>query len=307
MGLAIHKHMHNLSDEELFASWVENPYCQLFRSEVFFQLKPTFDRLSLTRRRQRMGEEKLVALIQESLSGLTRTGASKLSDFAKVCVDTTVQPKAVALPTDAKLMHRARERLVKLAKNPASSANRTSEWQERARRPSALRPRQAVQAGQSGAEDDPHYLGRVTRNIVRKINSEPDWRASSPTRACWRPVREQRQNQRGRKVYSLSPEVECIGKSLPWGLTRRARRPRRHGNRCAKPYFDTPKPTGAVHTNEKPSRSTGISCKSQYSPVGRARRKAARSRYFTNDASAEDRPRPARRSEDETDHFSPRR
>jgi transposase len=37
-------------------------------------------------------------------------------DFSKVIVDTTVQPKAVAFPTDAKLMHRARERLVKLAK-----------------------------------------------------------------------------------------------------------------------------------------------------------------------------------------------
>ena len=31
-------------------------------------------------------------------------------------IDTTVQPKAVAFPTDAKLMHRARERLVKLAR-----------------------------------------------------------------------------------------------------------------------------------------------------------------------------------------------
>jgi hypothetical protein len=30
-----------------------------------------------------------------------------------VIVDTTVQPKAVAFPTDAKLMHRARERLVR--------------------------------------------------------------------------------------------------------------------------------------------------------------------------------------------------
>jgi hypothetical protein len=63
-----------------------------------------------------MGEEKLVALIQESLNVATRTGAAKPADFAKVIVDTTVQPKAVAFPTDAKLMHRARERLVRLAK-----------------------------------------------------------------------------------------------------------------------------------------------------------------------------------------------
>jgi transposase, IS5 family len=63
-----------------------------------------------------MGEEKLTALIQESLATATRTGAAKPSDFTRVIVDTTVQPKAVAFPTDAKLMHRARERLVRLAK-----------------------------------------------------------------------------------------------------------------------------------------------------------------------------------------------
>ena len=49
----------------------------------------------------------------------TRTGAAKPADFSKVIVDTTVQPKAVAFPTDAKLMHRARERLVRLAKKLA--------------------------------------------------------------------------------------------------------------------------------------------------------------------------------------------
>jgi hypothetical protein len=38
------------------------------------------------------------------------------ADFFQLIVDTTVQPKAVAFPTDAKLMHRARERLVRLAK-----------------------------------------------------------------------------------------------------------------------------------------------------------------------------------------------
>ena len=157
-GLSILKHMHDLSDEDLCARWVENPYYQLFCGEEFFQHKLTFDRSSLTRWRQRMGEEKLVALIQESLSVATRTGAAKPADFSKVIVDTTVQPKAVAFPTDAKLMHRARERLVKLAKKsrrrtaPVLPAGR----QTCADRPSALRPRQAVQARQPGAEDDPN-------------------------------------------------------------------------------------------------------------------------------------------------------
>ena len=63
-----------------------------------------------------MGEERLVALVQERLAAATRTDAAKPADFSKVIVDPTVQPKAVAFPTDAKLMHRARERLVKQAR-----------------------------------------------------------------------------------------------------------------------------------------------------------------------------------------------
>ena len=53
-GLSI-KHMHNLSDEDLCARWIENPYYQLFCGEEFFRHKLTFDRSSLTRWRQRMG------------------------------------------------------------------------------------------------------------------------------------------------------------------------------------------------------------------------------------------------------------
>ena len=53
--------------------------------------------------RKRMGEEKLGALIQESLCVATRFGAAKPSDFTKVIVETTVQSKAVAFPTDASL------------------------------------------------------------------------------------------------------------------------------------------------------------------------------------------------------------
>ena len=107
-GLAILKHMQDLSDEVLCNRWLENPYFQLFCGEEFFCHRLPFDRSSLTRWRQRMGENELVALLQESLSVATRTGAAKPSDFTKVIVDTTVQEKAVAFPTDARQMHRAR-------------------------------------------------------------------------------------------------------------------------------------------------------------------------------------------------------
>jgi IS5 family transposase len=52
--------------------------------------------------------EKLKSLLQESLAVATRTDAMKPSDLACVVIDTTVQPKAVMFPTNAKLLNRAR-------------------------------------------------------------------------------------------------------------------------------------------------------------------------------------------------------
>ena len=68
-GLLILKPMHDLSGEVLCARWLENPYYQFFCGELSFCHKLSFDRSSLTHWRQRLGEEQLVALIQDSLFG----------------------------------------------------------------------------------------------------------------------------------------------------------------------------------------------------------------------------------------------
>src|SRR5258707_1415085 len=115
-GLAILKHTYNLSDEVVCELWIENPYYQYFCGEEFFQHRLPLDRSSMTHWRNRMGEERLQAPLSESLAVATRSGAMKPAALARVIVDTTVQPKNVAFPTDAKLLNRAREKLVKLAK-----------------------------------------------------------------------------------------------------------------------------------------------------------------------------------------------
>jgi IS5 family transposase len=215
-GLAILKHMHDLSDEALCERWVENPYYQLFCGEEFFRHKLPFDRSSLTRWRQRMGEEKLVALIQESLSVATRTGAAKPSDFSKVIVDTTVQEKAIAFPTDAKLMHRARERLVRLAKKHGVGLRQSY---ARVGKHALIAHQRYAHAKQFKRANKAlrrirTFLGRVERDIARKIRDSEALRDvfRRPLFLAER-VREQRQKSRGKKVYSLhAPEVECIGK-----------------------------------------------------------------------------------------------
>ena len=215
-GLAILKHSYDLSDEVLCERWVENPYFQYFCGEEFFQHRLVFDRSSLTRWRQRMGEEKLLALIQESLATAARTEALRPKDLARVVVDTTVQPKAVMFPTDARLIDRARTRLVRQAKKLGIELRQSYArvgkhaliaCQRYAHAKQFKRANKALRRVRT-------YLGRVFRDIVRKTKGDAALRKvfAEPLSLAFR-VRHQRQNQRGRKVYSLhAPEVECIGK-----------------------------------------------------------------------------------------------
>ncbi len=215
-GLAILKHMHNLSDEALCERWVENPYLQYFCGEEFFQHRLVFDRSSLTRWRQRMGEEKLLALLQESLAVATRTEAMKPSDLARVVIDTTVQPKAVMFPTDAKLINRARERLVRLAHRWGVDLRQSY---RRVGKLALIKHQRYAHAHQFKRANKAlrklkTYLGRVIRDIGRRIaGNDALEQIFAREMSLARRVRDQDHRQRGPKVYSLhAPEVECIGK-----------------------------------------------------------------------------------------------
>ena len=216
-GLAILKYTFDLSDDELCARWVENPYYQFFCGEEFFQHKLVLDRSSLTRWRQRMGEEKMNALLQESLSIAVKTDAVKPSELSEVIIDTTVEPKNVMFPTDARLLNRARETLIRLAKWHGLELRQSYaqvgkfaliRHQRYAHAKQFKRANRALKTLRT-------YLGRVIRDVARKIDDDP-WLKEVVFKnilARARRVRDQQQQQRGPKVYSLhAPEVECIGK-----------------------------------------------------------------------------------------------
>jgi len=215
-GLFILKHMHNLSDEVLCARWLENPYYQHFCGEESFCHQLPFDRSSLTRWRQRLGEVPLVALIQESLSVAHKTGAIASKDLERVVVDTTVQPKAIAHPTDARLLHRAMVKLVELARR--NDVPLRQSYRRLAKRAAIMvgrythahqfkRARRALKFLRT-------RLGRVIRDIRRRIDGDAALEARfGPLLDLAQRVRSQDQHQRGPKVYALhAPEVECIGK-----------------------------------------------------------------------------------------------
>lgn len=215
-GLFILKHMHNLSDEVLCARWLENPYYQYFCGELSFCHKLPFDRSSLSRWRGRLGEDELAALIQESLSVGHKTGALETKDLERVAVDTTVQPKAIAHPTDARLMHRSLEKLVKLAKRHGVELRQS--YVRVAKRAAIMAGRYSHAHQFKRARRMLKFLRTRLGRVIRDINRKIDGNAALEER--FRPllilagrVRAQEQRQRGPKVYSLhAPEVECIGK-----------------------------------------------------------------------------------------------
>jgi IS5 family transposase len=215
-GLAILKHTYNLSDEVVCELWIENPYYQYFCGEEFFQHRLPLDRSSMSNWRNRMGEERLQALLQESLAAATKSGAMKPGDLARVIVDTTVQPKNITFPTDAKLLNRAREKLVKLAKKLGVELRQSYarvgkfaliQHQRYAHAKQFKRANRALRTLKT-------YLGRVIRDIARKIDGNSGLEAAfAQLLSLASRVRAQERGQRGPKVYSLhAPEVECIGK-----------------------------------------------------------------------------------------------
>jgi hypothetical protein len=234
-GLAILKYSYDLSDEALCDSWVENPYFQYFCGEEFFQHALVFDRSSLTRWRQRMGEEKLQALLQESLAVATLTQAMKPSDLARVVIDTTVQPKAVMFPTDAKLLNRARERLVRLAKRLGV---RLRQSYRRVGKLALIKHQRYAHAHQfkrahSSLRKLKTYLGRVIRDIERRIVGKEEFagavRAPAISRAARAGTRAPPARSQGLLPARARGRVHRQGQGTPALRVRRQGQRRHHG------------------------------------------------------------------------------
>jgi len=116
VGLQYLKHTFNLSDELVVQSWIENPYWHYFCGEQYFSHRLPVRPSQMTRFRQRIGTDGGETLLRMTIQAGLCSKTIKASSLEAVNVDTTVQDKAVAFPTDAKLYHKTRTALVRLAK-----------------------------------------------------------------------------------------------------------------------------------------------------------------------------------------------
>jgi IS5 family transposase len=211
-GLTYLKHCFALSDEEVVARWCENPYWQHFCGEVFFRHDLPCHPTSLTRWRKRVGEAGCEWLLTETIDAGRRAGMLKRQSFEKVIVDTTVQEKAAAYPTDSRLLNTAREKLVQAAQNEGIVLRQSY---------ARVGPLKQLQAGRyahakqyrrmrSAIRSLRTWLGRVIRDVERKATAPSPELAQILSRA--KQLHAQKREDKHKLYAWHAPEVECIAK-----------------------------------------------------------------------------------------------
>jgi len=215
--VALHylKYRLDLSDEDVVAAWVENPYMQYFSGERYFQHAMPIDPSSMTRWRKRLGEAGAEQMLRETLEAGMRMKAIRPSQLERVNVDTTVQTKSVRFPTDARLYHRMRERLVKAARDEGVTIKQSYQHVGKRLLMQSSRYAHARQMKRARActRQLRTQLGRVVREIERQVgqSSNKSDKLAKLLGIAHRIHAQQRHDHN--KVYSVhEPEVACIAK-----------------------------------------------------------------------------------------------
>src|SRR6267143_1521406 len=214
VGLHYLKHLYDVSDERVVAGFVENPYWQYFCGEEFFVHELPCNPTSLVKWRQRIGPGGMEQLLAETIAAAQRQRALKPSEIRRVNVDTTVQEKAIAFPTDARLYHKARCVLVREAKRVGIELRQS--YKRVGKRALQKQGRYAHAQQLKRARKETRklrtYLGRVMRDIQRKAATsghELDQQLSEYLARAARIYGQQRSDKH--KLYSMqATEVECI-------------------------------------------------------------------------------------------------
>ena len=173
------------------------------------------DPSQMTRFRQRIGEGGCEWLLQLTIEVGLATKTIQTAHLRQVSVDTTVQPKAVAFPTDARLYLKGLRTLVREAKRAGLVLRQSytrlaaQAFLQHGRYAKAKQMKRARRMQKKLKV----YLGRVYRDVKRKLTTLPELQANFQNLLSRldRLLSQQRQDKQ--KLYSVhAPEVECLAK-----------------------------------------------------------------------------------------------
>ncbi len=181
------------------------------------QHRSPIDPATLSRWRSRPGADRLAILLKKTIEIATSEKFLPLNHLAAVNVDTTVQPKAIAFPTDSRLYCKMIRTLVRISQkadlNLRQSYLRVSKI-ELVKQGRYARAKQMRRAGKCQRKLKT-YLGRLTRDIERKLDQCSCPKAQTILKhhlGLSNRILAQTKTS-SRKLYSIhEPHVECIAK-----------------------------------------------------------------------------------------------
>jgi IS5 family transposase len=225
-GLLYLKNSFNLSDEELVQRWSENVYMQYFCGQEYFEPRLPCDATQIGRFRRAIGEDGLELLLKATIETAVQTKAIKPQELERVIVDSTVQEKAIAHPTDSRLLEIARHKVVSAARRLGLKLKQTfaNEGQDLRRRAGGYAHAKQFRRLKKVLRRQRTILGIVIREVRRKLElrlqpvqaNEPPDVLTLTSMNTWLERAERIRSQRPKdknKLYALhAPEVECISK-----------------------------------------------------------------------------------------------
>jgi IS5 family transposase len=210
------KHAYNESDESLVERWAQDVYFQFFCGQVYFEPRLPCDPAQISRFRRVLGEAGVEQLLKTTIEAAVDMGAVKKTEFERVIVDTTVQEKAIAHPTDSRLLEVAREKLARLAKRAGIQLKQTHEREGKTlrRRAGGYAHAKQFKRLRTVLKRQRTILGRLLREVRRKMGSLAEEARSTLETWVQRAERIQLQRPKDKnKLYALhAPEAECISK-----------------------------------------------------------------------------------------------
>ena len=219
------KHAFNLSDEELCERWSENVVWQFFSGLAYYEPRLPCDATQIGRFRRVLGEAGVEQLLKSTIEASVSMGVVKKNEFEMIIVDTTVQEKAIAHPTDSRLLEIARHKVASAAKRCAITLKQTfaKEGKELRRKAGGYAHAKQFKRLRRTVKRQRTILGALMRDARRGLESisqgvcghEPTALAITEL-MMWlgraERIRTQERHSKN-KLYALhAPEVECIGK-----------------------------------------------------------------------------------------------
>ena len=210
------KHAYGLSDEEVVARWSENVVWQFFSGMQYYEPRLPCDATQIGRFRRVLGEAGVEELLARTIETAVEMKAVRRNEFERVIVDSTVQEKAVAYPTDSRLLEVARAKVVSLAQRAGLTLKQTFEREGKTlrRRAGGYAHAKQFKRMRRVLKRQRTVLGRLLRDVERQMPqlTQDAQDKLQPWLQRAERIRTQRPKDKD-KLYALhAPEVECIGK-----------------------------------------------------------------------------------------------